>query len=89
MGFPEKHVFDKGCFHFISFYPEIFGLIKKNRLSVTKNNDEATVNMEQQNPLENKESPNIQRGKSRFSNVYSIFAQEILVILKKTFCHLS
>ena len=74
-------------FHFC--FPEIFGRIKKNRLSVAKNNDEATVNMEQQNPVENEENPNIQRGKSRFFNVYSIFIEETLVILKKTFCHLS
>ena len=74
-------------FHFC--FPEIFGRIIKNSLSVPKNNDEATVNMEQQNPLENKESPNVQRGKSRFSNVYSIFARETLVILKNAFCHLS
>ena len=51
-------------FHFC--FPEIFGRIKKNHLSIAKNNDEATVNMDQQNPLENKESPNIYRGKSRF-----------------------
>ena len=57
-------------FPFYFSFPEIFGRIKKNRLRVAKNNDEATVNMEQQNPLENKESPNIERGKSRFSNVY-------------------
>lgn len=57
-------------FPFYFCFPEIFGRIKKNRLRVAKNNDEATVNMEQQNPLENKESPNIERGKSRFSNVY-------------------
>ena len=53
------HVFDRRCFHLSSLF-DIFGLIKNNRLGIAKNKYEITVNMEQQNPLENEVRTNIQ-----------------------------
>ena len=73
-------------FPFEFSFPDIFGLIKNNRLGIAKNKYEITVNMEQQNPLENEVRTNIQTDQLWCFNVYSIFLEEILVFIKNTFC---
>lgn len=60
MGVPGNTCFWQKVFPFEFSFPDIFGLIKNNRLGIAKNKYEITVKMEQQNPLENEVRTNIQ-----------------------------